>query len=253
MSFTINKFSSPFIVIFGVWLCLRFSEKDKLSSIGVKFDKKTLPDFTFGLLIGFVLTGLILITELVFGWISIEGLAANHKTTFYLVLTAYALFIQCICSVIVEEVFFRGYLFYKFEQLFNTKTALIVTSFIFGIIHLFNPNAKNWTLFVIPFALFLLGVMFGTSFLAKRRLWMPIGLHFAWNFFEYYVFGLNNSNSETALLFITKVTGSKFWVGLPNSSFGPELGFVGIVSMIIGILYFWHVGKLGFRKAFKFN
>jgi hypothetical protein len=63
--------------------------------------------------------------------------------------------------------------------------------------------------------------------LATNGLWLPIGMHFAWNLLEEFVFGFPNSGvaSDDALVRAT-VTGP---VLLTGGAYGPESGLVMLV------------------------
>lgn len=62
---------------------------------------------------------------------------------------------------------------------------------------------------------------------------------FAWNIFEYDIFGLTSAPAQHAEFFVTEVTGPTFWVGLPNSAFGPEVGVLGVLAMLLCVGLFW--------------
>lgn len=66
-----------------------------------------------------------------------------------------------------EEIFFRGILLTLLEKTFGTRTALLVSSAVFGLAH-FNKRAVfNWR-YVILAAI--AGVFYGRSYLANRRI-----------------------------------------------------------------------------------
>jgi hypothetical protein len=62
-------------------------------------------------------------------------------------------------------------------------------------------------------------------------LWISIGLHIGWNFFEGPVFGFPVSGLETTALLIHSDTGPALITG---GSFGPEAGFIVLPIMAIG-------------------
>jgi uncharacterized protein len=119
--------------------------------------------------------------------------------------------------------------------------AVAITSSVFGVIHLINPSAHGWANYVIPFTLTMAGVMLALAYLVRRTLWLPIALHFAWNTFEYEIFALTGAAPESARFLVTEITGPALWVGLPNSSFGPEVGLLGVLAMLAGIGVLWRM------------
>jgi membrane protease YdiL (CAAX protease family) len=92
----------------------------------------------------------------------------------------------CISSSVIEELLMRGVLLRQVARDFSRATALLISSGVFGAIHLANPGA---TLTVGIGLMVQAGLLLGLAYLLKGRLWLPIGLHFAWNFLQAGVFG----------------------------------------------------------------
>lgn len=247
--FTVNQGLMPAMVIFGAWLCLRIFDKKRLDEIGLHSGRNIGKEILSGVLIALSIMSLILIAELFFHWIEILGFSWQYRSFSAIMASLYVYIISCLSVAFMEEVFIRGYLFYKLEKAFGTGASLIVTSCIFGLLHLMNPTGRGWALFVIPFSLSLAGFLFGFSYLYKRSLWIPIGLHFTWNLFEYNIYGLTNISKERSVFLVTKLTGPEIWVGLPNSSFGPEVGLLGITGIIIGMAILAFLYKKSLRSS----
>ncbi len=223
-------------VLAGTWLYRRFIDKRDFGSLGFRINQKALLDIGMGLLLGIVLTGGIFLVELAFGWIEVKGFAWKvQPARSFLSNFLWVVIVQMVCVAVLEETVTRGYLLPTLEEGFGLPWAIVITSCLFGVVHLFNPSAGGWADYVIPFTLTLGGVMFALAYLVRRSLWLPIALHFSWNVFEYYIFGLTGNSPEYARFIITEVTGPSFWVGLPGSSFGPEVGLLGVLAMLSGI------------------
>jgi hypothetical protein len=79
---------------------------------------------------------------------------------------------------LVEESIFRGWLFVKLERI-SQRTALIVSSFIFGLLHLINllSNLQFRSVIGQAFAAMSLGFLFATVMLYTGTIWVPIVLH----------------------------------------------------------------------------
>ena len=60
-----------------------------------------------------------------------------------------------------------------------------MTSALFGIAHIFNPNATWFSSFGIAVEA---GVLLGGAYMLTRSLWLPMGLHAAWNFTQGEIF-----------------------------------------------------------------
>ena len=121
-----------------------------------------------------------------------EALKPLYETLTKLIEDVYAQFLlgdsllQIILSISViaivpafsEEFLFRGYLQNAFEYDFSPAKSIIITSLLFGIIHM-NPIG-----FV---SLTFIGLFLGVSAYASRTLWLPIIIHFTNNLIAYIV------------------------------------------------------------------
>ena len=80
---------------------------------------------------------------------------------------------------------FREILFRFLEQFGGSWFALALTSALFGLGHIVNPNASAFSSFAIAVEA---GVLLGGAYMLTRSLWAPIGLHAAWNFTQGYIY-----------------------------------------------------------------
>ena len=72
--------------------------------------------------------------------------------------------------------------------------------------------------------------------MVTRALWLPIGLHFAWNFFQGPVFGFPVSGTQTSTLLQLEPVGPELLTG---GRFGPEASLVGVAAELLGIALLW--------------
>ena len=71
-----------------------------------------------------------------------------------------------------------GLLFGAVEQRLGSWAALVVTSLVFGLSHLMNPEGTlEGALFIAVEA----GILLAGAYMLTRRLWLSIGFHMAWN------------------------------------------------------------------------
>ncbi|GAA4941076.1 CPBP family intramembrane glutamic endopeptidase [Actinoplanes utahensis] len=126
-------------------------------------------------------------------------------------------------AAVTEEVLFRGVLFRIVEERLGTYLSLTLTGVAFGAMHLFNENATLWGALAIAVEA---GFMLAACFAAFRNLWVPIGLHFAWNFLLAGVFTLTSSGNGLGqgLIQVT-ITGPELFTG---GEFGPEGGVAAV-------------------------
>ncbi len=115
-----------------------------------------------------------------------------------------------------EELFFRGYILNNLMLSMNRWIALLVSSLVFVFVHV--PNAHFTPVGFV--SILLAGLLLGLPYIYTRSLWLPISLHFSWNFFQGTIFGFSVSgNKEYAL-----VTQSRPVDSMLN---GGEFGFEG--------------------------
>ncbi|WP_218000854.1 CPBP family intramembrane glutamic endopeptidase [Nocardia testacea] len=100
---------------------------------------------------------------------------------------------------VTEELLFRGVVHRVLEERTGSIVAIAVSSLIFGLAHSVNSNATLWGALAIAVEG---GALLAIAYTATRSLWLPIGLHFAWNFTESGVFGtaVSGADGEPGLL-----------------------------------------------------
>jgi hypothetical protein len=99
---------------------------------------------------------------------------------------------------------------------------------IFALLHIFNPGAGPAAILGLVFA----GYFLAFGWLRTGRLWLSIGLHIGWNFFEGTVFGFQVSGLDLFTLMRHTVSGPAWATG---GSFGPEAGAIIIPAYILGV------------------
>lgn len=86
----------------------------------------------------------------------------------------------------LEELLFRGVLFRIVEEWLGSWISIIVSSAVFGFVHLANPDATvTGALFISVEA----GLLLAAAYMVTRRLWMSIGFHLSWNYTQSAIFG----------------------------------------------------------------
>ncbi|NRQ30883.1 CPBP family intramembrane metalloprotease [Nonomuraea sp. NN258] len=130
---------------------------------------------------------------------------------------------------VAEELLFRGVLFRIMEERIGTVSALVVSTLLFGALHLVNPNATLWGALSIALTG---GFLMTAAYVATRSLWLPIGLHFAWNFTQTGIFGVTISGSAMppdGLLNVT-LSGPS---ALTGGAFGPEASLLALLICLV--------------------
>ncbi|QCK86975.1 CPBP family intramembrane metalloprotease [Phreatobacter aquaticus] len=144
-----------------------------------------------GLLIGAGLYTACVLILMLLGIYRIEGL---NPWSFMLPAVVMAL-----SSGIFEELVFRGALFRIVEEWLGSWISLVVSSLVFGITHLINPQA---TLLGALFISVEAGLLLAAAYMVTRRLWMSFGFHMAWNYTQSAIFSgiVSGGVSEPGLI-----------------------------------------------------
>lgn len=154
--------------------------------------------------------------------------------------------VLAIISGVSEELLFRGILFRVVEESLGTWLSLAISALIFGLFHLANPNATLWGAIAIAIEA---GIMLAAAFVYTRRLWLPIGIHFAWNFVQGAIFGVAVSGNEATGLLQSTLSGPP---SLSGGDFGAEGSiFAVLVCLVAGSYFIWKSYQQGkFIKPF---
>jgi membrane protease YdiL (CAAX protease family) len=173
-------------------------------------------EFGIGLLIG---AGLYAACEAVLMVLGIYRIEGFNPWTYMLPAIAMA-----ISSSVFEEMLFRGVLFLSVERLFGSWAALGVSSLVFGLTHLMNPQGTlEGALFIAVEA----GTLLGAAFMLTRRLWLSIGFHMAWNYTQQAIFSSIVSGNDAAPGWIrSTVKGPDYLTG---GNFGVESSVLALV------------------------
>jgi len=131
---------------------------------------------------------------------------------------------EMVFVALVEEILFRGVLYRLPERALGTRLALVVSSAIFALAHL--PNEGVTLLAVLNTAL--AGLLFAAAYLATRRLWLPIGAHFAWNFLSDGVFSLPTSGHPARGMLQGQLSGPEWLTG---GAYGLEASVLTLLVM----------------------
>jgi len=131
-----------------------------------------------------------------------------------------------VLAAFMEELLFRGILFRWIEAFAGSWAALVVTSALFGLAHIFNANATWMSSLAIMVEA---GALLGGAYMLSRNLWVPMGLHAAWNFTQGFLFDVPVSGNDMHGLVQAKLSGPVLLSGGP---FGLEASMIGVVLSI---------------------
>jgi membrane protease YdiL (CAAX protease family) len=144
-------------------------------------------------------------------------------------------------AAVTEELLFRGVLFRIVEERIGTWSALALTAVLFGASHLFNAHATLWGAIAIALEA---GGMLAAAYAATRNLWVPIGLHFAWNFAEGGIFGTDVSGQSGAGGLLHGALSGP--APLTGGEFGPEASLYALAAGVVAtIVFLWLARRRG--------
>ncbi|MCE6949719.1 CPBP family intramembrane metalloprotease [Cereibacter sphaeroides] len=173
-------------------------------------------EWATGALIGAGLFASCAMILMMLGMYRIEGL---NPLSFLIPAVAMAL-----SSGIFEELFFRGVVFRSVEDLFGSWISLVVSSLVFGFIHLLNPGGTIEGAIYISIEA---GLLLAAAYLLTRRLWMSIGFHMAWNYTQSAIFsGVVSGGVTLPGLIRDVIEGPELLTG---GSFGLESSVIALV------------------------
>ena len=146
-------------------------------------------------------------------------------------------FFRGITTAVGEEMLFRGVLFRWIDEKWNFVIALVVSSALFGLMHLGNPGATWWSSLAIAIEA---GLLLGAAYKYSGTMWLPIGIHWAWNFTQGRIFGISVSGGEVGPSLIQpSISGPDILTG---GVFGAEAS---IIAVVLGVaLSAWYIVKI---------
>jgi membrane protease YdiL (CAAX protease family) len=169
-----------------------------------------LKEMSIGVLVGAGLISLAVSLLAACGSYHVTGISDDFP------LLRYATFFLAVAAM--EEMIFRVLLFRLIEKSLGSVIATALSTALFGLAHLVNPNS-TW---ISITSLTLISLIFVGSFLLTRRLWLCMGLHWAWNFFQA-LYSVAVSGTETKGLLNGEITGPAWLTG---GGFGLEASLV---------------------------
>jgi membrane protease YdiL (CAAX protease family) len=219
-------------MIFFVVLFWKVYDRKPIRDIGLINIKKGYKDLLKGLALGAISMIIVFIILVASKNITLENslLKPNFNSS---LLTGLVLFIFV---GINEEMFARGYCMTVLKQTGNKWVIVIVSSIIFSLMHSLNPSMS----FLSYLNLFLFALLAAYMFIKSNNLWLSIGYHITWNYFEGNIFGFQVSGLGTSSLYTLRAPTNNIITG---GSFGPEGGLVVTFITLVGIIYIWKFYK----------
>ena len=206
-------------IVLGLYaLFVRLMEKHWPTDLSLR---RLIPHTLLGLLVGLIFMTLVVSTITASGYATVDwnGFSGTQQFSMFMLFLAVA---------VGEEMIFRGVIFRWLDERWNTWVALLISAILFGWMHISNENATWWSSLAIAIEA---GLLLGAAYKWSGTLWVPIGIHWAWNYVQGNVFGLAVSGMKVGdTILETNVNGPDIITG---GAFGPEAS---IIAVILGTL-----------------
>ena len=224
--------------LFISYFLTRVFNRKPFGAFGLSFHPHTLRQFGMGFLLGFLMISGIFLVEWMSGYAQISWRGFGPLQAVGTI--AFSFFYFGVAASL-EEVVFRGYFFQTLIQWITFLPATLVISVLFAYGHLVNPHAAAFGLVNVALA----SVWLSVAYMKTRGLWLPIGLHFAWNFSQTALYGFPTSGIRFGSYRVFDVVqqGPEWITG---GAFGPEGGALATTALVVCT---WYILKSEHLKA----
>jgi membrane protease YdiL (CAAX protease family) len=223
--------------ILANWLSLRIFETRHLVDAGLWWNRASGENLAIGFAGGTGAAALVLAPPLLLRAAHLVSTPATQATlgSFAFVTVVLA------AGAFAEELLFRGYGFQLLLSAAGPYATILPVGVLFALMHGSNPNV-TWTGLANTAGF---GILFGYAYLRSRDLWLPVGLHFGWNF-TLPLFGVNLSG-----LRMRETDYEMAWSAGPawsGGAYGPEASLLTSVVVFLLFVYIW---KAPVRRQFS--
>ena len=237
--------TSPLVIVIiaaaatpAVYVARRWIDKKSFASLGLQLDKRSAADAVFGFLLSGVMAGTVFCVMLALGFIGNLQIAGIDPTAIRALAVSF-----CVMALVGfwEELVFRGYILQNMAEGMGMTAAVFMSCVVYALVHSANPNAGVLSTAIIA----VFGYLRIFGYLTTGQLWLSIGMHTGWNFFQSTVFGFAASGHTEEWLLITHEPQAADW--LSGGSFGPEASIVTIPVVLVTLLIMFAWSRSRFR------
>jgi membrane protease YdiL (CAAX protease family) len=232
--FLFDAIAALIAITASIFLARRRFDKRTFTSLGLVWNRRAARDLLAGIGITGLIMSLIYAAEAALGWLRFDAFAWQSEAPGAIAGNLLLYLVIYLAVGWQEELLCRGYWLQNLSERLGAGWGVLISSWIFALLHAFNPNSS-------PAAVFMLiasGLFLACGYLRTRQLWLPIGLHIGWNFFEGPVFGFAVSGTSPFRLISQTPTGPELFTG---GAFGPEAGLIVMPALLVGVaLIYWY-------------
>lgn len=203
------------------------SQANPLAILGLTWGSDSLALAWSGIVLGFACVMLMFSAGLLMGFIKVSRVNKTGSTRDQL-----AEFCSgssdYLTGAVLEEIVIRGYTYYVLNELLGWSGAIVVSAVIFALAHLTRPNRIP---FVFTINALCFGLLTGLCRYATGSLWLPIGLHLAWNVTAGPILGMPYSGAPYNKGLIRSDVSGPVW--LMGGFYSPDAGMLGTCALLL--------------------
>jgi len=178
----------------------------------------------FGFVIAVLwLTGFYRVTGISFVWLALIGSLAG-----------------ALVSAFVQELIFRAILFRITEAWLGTSWALVISAFLFGLIHLSSKGATIFSALAIALQA---GILLGVAYALTHRLWFALGIHAAWDFANDGIFGVGVAGQSGQVIKGLLQAHLQGPVLITGGTLGVEASLIALVIVLVAAVILFRRSK----------
>ena len=162
------------------------------------------------------------------GWLDVTDAPGAWQTG------AFATTMMLLPAAFMEELMMRGYPLAVLREALGWPAAIVLTSVVFGVLHVRNPNVEVSAIVLVTIA----GIFLGAVVYRTHSLWAATAAHFAWNLTLAVFLHAALSGQELPAGDYRTVDAGPDWA--TGGGWGPEGGAGAVAGMLIAAgLLFW--------------
>jgi hypothetical protein len=214
--------------LFANWLSLRIFEHLHIADAGLHAGRASAENLVIGLVGGIGSASLVLGPPLLVGAAHLVP-APEYQPS----VGSFLFFIALLGGGAAgEELMVHGYAFQRLVAVIGPWATIVPVGVLFALLHGSNPGS-SWFSTAITAGF---GILFGYAWMRSRDLWLPIGLHFGWNF-TLPLFGVNISGLRIRVTgYELSWTAGELWSG---GQYGPEASVLTLAALVLLSGYLW--------------
>ena len=215
------------------WACGALLEELPFSALGCSPHRGWIKNFVVGSVLGTASLLLAAVITAVTGGIHFSWDPAGARSITQTLAVTLFIFVFAAAA---EEMLFRGYPLQTLTRARLAWLGVFLTSVPFAAVHLRNPNVVPGFTFINTA---LAGTWLAVAYLRTRSLWLPLGLHWSWNWVQASLLGLPVSGIEriSPAPLLKAMNLGPDW--LTGGAYGIEGGAACTVALLISTVVIW--------------